>query len=261
MARKFSTVMLEQCLTISRISLRAWSLSSAQTENIRLPGPVKRITAHQNQVGIVTTTNEILLWCVGGPLRSVDVSGLHGYLADFRLIQALVVFHPLEGNCFFVAYEAAQRSTVITEKDTHRILVQEFKEGVVTSTKLLDLHSSEAPSLPIIGLVDDGIISISGVFLGQPPAGVDPNRDVSESWLRLGLTERKKSNPKTFVVVTFDIYRGRFALEHYCLPGPRGFHSWETVLEQAFFWRNQVSFPFPGENGTAFEIEQMPPGE
>jgi hypothetical protein len=82
-----------------------------------------RITAHQNLVGIFTTTKEILIWRIGGPLESVDNSGLNDYLANFYLTQALVVFHPLETSCFFVVYEATLEGTVIKGKHTYRIIV------------------------------------------------------------------------------------------------------------------------------------------
>jgi hypothetical protein len=109
--------------------------------------------------------------------------------------------------------------------------------------------------------VDDGIIGISMVFGEQNLAEVELNGDASESWLRLGLTERKKSYPRTCVMATFDIYKRRFVLEDYHFPGSRDFHSWKKVLQEAFYWRKQILLPFPGENGTAFNLEHMPPGK
>jgi hypothetical protein len=127
---------------------------------------------------------------------------------------------------------------------------------------LLDLPPSEARSIPIIGLLHDGIIGISKFFISHPSTGAESNAGVAQWRGRVGPNESYYSCPKTFVMATFDIYQRRFVLEDYRLPGSLwGVQEWRIVLEQAFYWRKQIAFPFPEEYITAQADGNMPRGK
>jgi hypothetical protein len=242
-----------------RISLTAWPLNSqAGSHCIRLPGPVLRISAHRNQVGIVTAGYQILIWYLGepgDPLKSVDNSGLDNRLASVRLTQALVVFHPLEQDCFFVVYEIELKRVALSQNHTRRIVVQEFTKEKLMATKLLDLDSFGALSVSVIGLLHDGIVSVSKVFVGGPSTGSESSAAL-ESRHGFGKSERGEPNSKAATMVIFDIYQRIFISEDYCLPDSlRAVHRLDEVLEQAFHWRHQILLPM---YGTTLEVEHMP---
>jgi hypothetical protein len=209
-------------------------------------------------VGIVTAGYQVLIWYIGdpgGPLKSIDNPGLQGYLAEYRLSQALVVFHPLEQDCFFVVYEAKLKRTVFDQKHTLRIFVQEFTQEELMATNTLDLISIWDQSLPIVGLLDDGVIGISKVFVHGSSTGVEA-KAAFESPHGPGQNERGHSKSKAVTMVTFDIYHRRFVLEDYCLPDSlRAVHRLDEVLEQAFHWRNQILLSV---YRTALDVEHMP---
>jgi hypothetical protein len=251
---------LEVVLTTSRTSLIAWPLGHVQTgdpERIRLPGPVMRITAQQDRVGIFTTTYHVLIWSIGGALISVDNSEIYGYLADFILRQGLVVFHPTDRNCFFVIYEAWPKPATNAGIHTRRIIVQEFTEGNLKITKLIDLEASSPGLSPITGLFHNDVVGIFKVFVPQPTAESIPNTIQTHN--RSGENEPSGSGPKEFVMVTFDIYRRRFVLERYSLPHTlRRGHQPGQALEQALYWRNQVLLPV--HDGNPSELKHILPG-
>ena len=77
----------------------AWSLIDDDFHKIQLPSTTKSVSARNNQVGIVTKSNEILLWNVGGALTSIDLPPL---LREW--CPEAIVFHPLKKGCCFVYY-------------------------------------------------------------------------------------------------------------------------------------------------------------
>jgi hypothetical protein len=208
-------------------------------------------------VGIVTARYQILIWYIGDPgslLKSVDNPELNDHLVEFRLTQVLVVFHPLERDCFFVVYESKKKHAALTQKDTHRIIVQEFTEEKLMATKRLDLSSFKARSLPIIGLLDDGVVGISKLFVDKPSAGVE-SEAAFESRHGYGQNDRGDSNSRAVIIATFDIYQRNFVLEDYCLPDSlRGVHCLEEILGEAFHWRQQILIPIYGK---VLDVEHM----
>jgi hypothetical protein len=216
-------------------------------ESIRLPAPAVRISAQKNQVGIVTTAHQVLIWSIGGALISVDSSAVHGYLSDFLVKQGLVVFHPLEESCFYVIYEAWPKHSTTTKVHTRRVVVQEFMEREPTMTKLLDLYLSTAESLDLTGLLHDGVVGIHKGFLAQlsTTSGSDTGEYQTNS--RPGQTETSDIHPKAFTMAAFDIYQSRFDLKDYCISA----HHPDQLLKSAFYWRNQVFLPVFGKPSEA----------
>jgi hypothetical protein len=231
-------------LIIDRISLSAWRLinfESEKCESIRLPGRVSRLSAQKDQVGILTTTYQVLIWTIGGPLISVNTSAVNDHLSVFRLRQGLVAFHPLQKGCFFIIHEAWPGYSV-TERRICRIVVQKFNEGRLTITKYLDLFPSTPESLTIPGLFHDGVIGVFKGFVARPGIAADSNTPDLQT--RSGSDRAHEPGSNVFTIAMFDIYQMRFFLEEYSLPGPLPepqFH--HKTLEQAFYWRKQVLIP------------------
>ena len=264
MAREFSYCSHQlgelELLIVSRTSLTAWPLGGIQIKDphsIRLPGPVMRITAKQNQVGIFTTTYSVLIWSIGGALISVETSVLSD-VTDFLLRQGLVVFHPIEQNLFFIIYEAWSKSGRDISTHTRRIIVQEFDEGKLKMTKVLDLLSSSAEPTPITGYLHDGVVGIFKIAVPQSTAERDANTIQTHN--RFGENATGGSKSRMFVMATFDVYQRRFVLEDYCLPDSlRGVHHADKALEQALYWRNQVLLPV--NDGSPSELKHLHPGK
>jgi hypothetical protein len=233
-------------LTTGSISLNAWPLTYPQTksyESIRLPAPAVRISAQKNQVGIVTTTHQVLIWSIGGALISVDPSAVHEFVSDFSIKQGLVVFHPLEEKCFYVIYEAWPRHLTSAKVQTNRVVAQEFIGGAQTMTKLLDLHLSTAEPLDLTGLLHDGVVGIHKNFLAQLWTTSESDTNEYQTNRRSGQTGPNDIHHKVFTVVTFDIYQRKFDLQEYCLSTRHP----DQLLKSAFYWRNQVFFPVYGK--------------
>ena len=237
-------------LTTGSTSLSAWPLTYPQTmshESIRLPAPAVRISAHKNQVGIVTTAHQVLIWSIGGALISVDTSAVHEYLPGFTIRQGLVVLHPLEQGCFYVIYEAWPKHFTSTNVHTRRVVAQEFMGGKPTKIKLLDLHLSRAESLDLTGPLHDGVVGIHKNFQAQLSTTSESDTGEYQGNGRSGQTETNDIHPTVFTMATFDIYQGRFALEDYCV----SHHHPEEFLRSAFYWRNQVIVPVYGNPSEA----------
>jgi hypothetical protein len=245
MARESLSLRLGMELIIDRLSLSAWHLinfESEKYESIRLPGRVSRLSAQKNQVGIFTTTHQVLIWTIGGPVISVNTSVVNDHLSEFRLRQELVVFHPLQRGCFFVIHEAWLGHSVVTESGTCRIVVQKFNEGNLTMTKCLDLFPSTAESLTIPGLLHDGVIGVFKGYVARP--GIAAGSNAHDLQTRSGADRAHDPDPNVFMMAVFDIYQMRFFLEEYSLPGPLPEpHLRNKTLEQAFYWRKQVLIP------------------
>ncbi|KAE9372108.1 hypothetical protein N431DRAFT_236388 [Stipitochalara longipes BDJ] len=230
------------------ISLSAWPLTYPPTrshESIRLPARVLRISAQKDQVGIVDTAYQVLIWTVGGPLRSVDTSILHESISEFRIGQGLVVFHPLNESCIFVVYEAWSKHFTITKVDPYgwcRVIVQEYVEGRAAVTKFLDLNSLIPGPLKPVGLVHDHRIEVHRSFLAQTSTGAEPSNGRLQSHGISGQTTNPDISPKPFIIVTFDIYQKKFISEEYYIP----IKPQIPVLERVCQWRNQIFYPLCG---------------
>ncbi len=245
MARESLNLRLGMELTMDRISLSAWHLvnfESEKHESIRLPGRVSRLSAQKSQVGIFTTTHQVFIWTIGGPLISINTSAITDQLSDFRLRQGLVVFHPLQKDCFFIVHEAWPGHAVVTDSRTCRIVVQKFNEAKLTMTKCLNISPSTPESLTIPGLLHDGVI---GVFKGYiARSGIAADLNAHDLQTRSGSDRAHDPEPNIFTIAIFDIYQMRFFFEEYSLPGPLPEpHLHNKTLEQAFYWRKQVLIP------------------
>jgi hypothetical protein len=216
-------------------------------ESIRLPVPAVRVSAQKNRVGIVTTAHQILIWSIGGALVSVDTSTVHEYLPGFTIRQGLVVFHPLEQNCFYVIYEAWPKHFTSANVYTRRVVAQEFMGGKPTKIKLLDLRVSTPEPLDLTGPLHDGVVGIHECFQAQLSTPSESGTGGYQRSSRSRQTETNEIHPTAFTMATFDIYQGRFALEDYCI----SHHHPEDFLRSAFYWRNQIFVPVYGKPSEA----------
>jgi hypothetical protein len=54
------------------------------------------MSAYRNQVGLITKSNEALVWHIGGPLKLLDTSEIHEKLVGYsQWDAAAVLFHPV----------------------------------------------------------------------------------------------------------------------------------------------------------------------
>lgn len=77
-----------------------WDLNSpesAEPMNIHLPSSIHGFWAHQDQVAIILSTFETMIWKWGGPLQKIDTSGLTStFDSSFALDDLDIFFHPYD---------------------------------------------------------------------------------------------------------------------------------------------------------------------
>jgi len=108
------------------------------------------MSAHRNQVYIVTNSNEIFVWSVGGCLKSIDTSSLASELGEWSGA-VTTLFHPVKLGSFFVVYNTVHWN------DGHwtlRVLIVEVEAGGVKHLHYFDSRLDYNNSLPPIVPVD-----------------------------------------------------------------------------------------------------------
>jgi hypothetical protein len=123
----------------------AWSLSSDDVHSVRLPGSTRHMAVRNKQVGIITFSNEIFVWNVGGSLTSVEAPKIRiteneyfqskmrntqdSYVIECdsgqpetqnHWLPEAIFFHPVQQGHFFIFYH---------NWPGKGILVQEFVDG------------------------------------------------------------------------------------------------------------------------------------
>jgi hypothetical protein len=80
----------------SKLSLIAWDFELNPVDNVRLPSSIRHMSAYRSQVGLITKSNEALVWHIGGPLKLLDTSEIHEKLVGYsQWDAAAVLFHPV----------------------------------------------------------------------------------------------------------------------------------------------------------------------
>lgn len=89
----------------SKYMIEAWDLelSSAQNvQSVRLPSRIREISAYKNKVGLVTHSNEAMVWHIGGGLRHLDITGIQEKMDGFDSWEiSNVLFHPVSRNGYY----------------------------------------------------------------------------------------------------------------------------------------------------------------
>jgi len=89
-----------------RVILLAWRLGAHEGDepySIRLPSQSRQISGQRSQVGIITASNEALVWQVGGQLKSICTSELKEQFPGYAVRTLGVAFAPEdEQRCFVV---------------------------------------------------------------------------------------------------------------------------------------------------------------
>ena len=139
------------------------------------------MSAHRHQVYIVTNSNEIFVWSVGGCLKSIDTSSLGSELGGWAGAVTMLS-HPIKLGSFFIVYK-----TVYWNGGhwTLRVLIVEFEAGGAQHLHYfdsrLDYDNSLPPIVPldIAKLYDDtGVWTIAWIKSGSilhPAAAVGFN--------------------------------------------------------------------------------------
>jgi hypothetical protein len=96
--------------------------------SVRLPSAIKTMDASRRRVGIITTSEEVLIWTIGEGLKPLTTSN---YPRNFTgVIDATPMglrFHPDNQDHVFVAF-----STITPTATSIKILIQEHKNGQPT---------------------------------------------------------------------------------------------------------------------------------
>jgi hypothetical protein len=108
-----------------------WSLSrntgsDAKRYNISLHSDLRHISASRFEVGMITTTNEILLWDVESGLRKIDTSTTNKDLLQNNPHAFGLVIHPTKPKHLFIFYRVrtANNSGPYMPMLSRRVFVQ-----------------------------------------------------------------------------------------------------------------------------------------
>jgi hypothetical protein len=84
------------------------------------------MSARHNQVGLITRSNEVLLWNIGGSLTSVERPEIPKSGNDAYCSPEAIIFHPVNHGHFFIFYHVWPPTGM---------LAQEFVEGKYHKTQ------------------------------------------------------------------------------------------------------------------------------
>jgi hypothetical protein len=266
--------------------------SSTQTFTIHLPSVVKLVFASHQQVGIVTISNEIFFWRVGGTLRQFHTSPLLADIAG-NLEQVIsrehqIFFHPQIESRFYLVTIFICRADQGTFLAPIQIVLQEYENSTVTTTHRIELVAD----ISVIGTyfktwrLEDGNIGFQ--ILGSKSrllSDIDPRRGSITSpekrstsriptcahllpdgtvkpLHRTNLPSQRALHP--LIILKFNIHSRRWSTSTY--------HVSRRLLENAdrdaLLWRDQllfarhVQFSSTGTTGTVIEMEKscdLPP--
>ncbi|KAF4629642.1 hypothetical protein G7Y89_g8501 [Cudoniella acicularis] len=244
--------------------LLAWSLDiHHESPNIiRLPNSVAYLYAYKDKVGIVTSTNEVMIWNIGGEILSLDLS-----VVPSPVKHIMVHLHPDNQKHIYVTSIIDLESP--EEDDGHdkpvtEIYVQEFEGG-----KPETLHHFEMAArwdstyhIPPFASMEDGsfgIILQDSFDYPRGPMGAIRSRNTpfSDPCKHIKPDEGKPLFSKILIVVKFDIHARCFTTSSYHLPTPRVLpmpprivngsideeRSATLQFHEALFWRGQAIIP------------------
>ncbi|RDL38295.1 uncharacterized protein BP5553_02635 [Venustampulla echinocandica] len=255
--------------TVNPITLLTWRignpLDGLASSKIRLPSGIRHISACHDQVGIITAANEVMVWKIGGALRSLDISKVVDSLKGSKINMLALKFHPGNQGHIFVIFACVTEEPTDNEMSMGKIVIQDFFErtpGVCyqfdyrgsprcnqTYPKIIDLEDGA------IGCVFTGIVSDSSCsgfeqvqLLTVPPCGHE---------------KPFEGKPKTYttqVVVKFDIYTRKFSSS--CHHHPNVVN--QVWCNQAgtgidFCWRDQVVLLVQDKSWEPFRGIDPPP--
>jgi len=243
------------CADFGRAILLAWPLDAhggSEPYRIRLPNSIRHMSAYRRQVGIITISNEVLIWQIGGGLQSVVVSNASTDFTELTNSGAkplAVGFHPDDERYNFVVYTALNAVPPT-------IVVQQCREGTSDAFHTFHLVSSQldVDLRPRFVSLEDGHIGIvvtDEVFYEQE------TRENSITSLpsphpckhqRNNPSEGDNNKPKLLLVVKFDMRRNAFSTGSYHLSKDLqkclsiALHDW-FGLNQLHIWRDQTLVP------------------
>ena len=250
------------CADSSRVILLAWPLAtqegSSGPHSIRLPSRIQQMSAYRNQVGIVTASNEVLIWQIGGELKSVVISRLPIELDDFITKPLAVAFHPDNEESHFVVHIASSRVPLANNEWRTSIVVQQCREGTPDAFYIFYLVSSEPDAKffrhRFITLEDGhiGIMMTDEVFYIPETTKEHAVRPLpsphpcKHQWINP--SEGGNDTLGLLLVVKFDTRRNMFSTGSYHLPDKPHQHL-STIfrnhvnLDQPHIWRDQALLP------------------
>ncbi|CAG8952074.1 hypothetical protein HYFRA_00000812 [Hymenoscyphus fraxineus] len=106
------------------------SLENGESKSVRLPSAVRELFQYQDVVGVITTMYEVLVWEIGGKLRSLAAS-IPDHLVPFKLKPAGMTFHPRDTRNVFVVLTGANRQVSNRKcklsEPVAKIVIQEYR--------------------------------------------------------------------------------------------------------------------------------------
>jgi hypothetical protein len=215
------------------------------------------MSAYRNQVGIITASNEILIWQIGGELKSVVISKLPAELVDFTMKPLAVAFHPDNERSHFVVHIAS--NTVLCANNEWRttIVMQQFREGTPDAFHTFHLASSKPDANfrhRCISLEDGhvGIMTTDEVFYIPETTKEHAVRPLpsphpcKHQWINP--SEGDNDTLGLLLVVKFDTRKNIFSTGSYHLPDKPHQHlstifRYDVDLDQPHIWRDQTLLP------------------
>ncbi|TQS35308.1 hypothetical protein Golomagni_04277 [Golovinomyces magnicellulatus] len=155
-------------ILVSPTKLFAWELKDTGTGecySIRLPTNIFRISAHFNLVGIVTASFDVLIWTIGGDLRTLHTIKTSKDCKEEKIKAADIFFHDMNqadtySEKYFLVYHTKVKSSTEAKSAT-RITVKTFVAFELVRTQHIVHHCTYQPLKHQSSLIsNDGKIGI-----------------------------------------------------------------------------------------------------
>ncbi|RKF73915.1 putative f-box domain-containing protein [Golovinomyces cichoracearum] len=148
---------------VSPTKLFAWELKDSGTgerHSIRLPTKTFRISAHLDLVGIVTSSFDVLIWTVGGDLRTLHTIKTSKDYTEEIIMAADIFFHYTNHDKYFLVYHTRVKSSAGAKFAT-RITVKTFMAWELVRTQHIVRYNTNLPLKHQSSLIsNDGKIGI-----------------------------------------------------------------------------------------------------
>lgn len=217
----------------------------------------RHISAQRKQVGIVTNSDEVLIWKVGGGLQSIITSNAAAELTELTKRPLAVAFHPDDEQSYFVVYTALNAVPPTNDKWRTTIVVQHCRKGTTDAFHIFHLVHSQLDLYyrhRFVSLEDGhiGIVMPHEVFFYEQETKEHSITSLPSphpcKHQRNNPTEGDNDKLKLLLMVRFDTRRNTFSTESYHLSRDLQEYLWIDLhryfsINQLHIWRDQTSVP------------------
>ncbi|RKF64661.1 putative f-box domain protein [Erysiphe neolycopersici] len=207
----------------------AWNLSSKRLFRTKLSKKILRLSAYQNQVGVVTLschqktrTYESFIWDIGGALMKLHEIKVDLDSSEDLLMSTNIFFHNVEKDISFLVNIYQIRSSLGSTKVGTKATVHCFKADEIIQTQHEILYTSSKP------FTFRSFMTTNDIFIGI---------EISEN-------PQQSLNQNIYKYITYDMNKKKFDhLEVRLHPTP-----WRSLFGyKNLIWRDQIYIPVPNK--------------